>query len=244
MASEDDGRHDDWSRDGTRWFHVGLFLRRSIHPLTLHLRFRLWNYNPENNDKQGDDWNGENFSWFSHKQAVPPSPLSYEQDSALLDNGGRILDAVVRPYPAKTAGIPVSFVYEMNTGTFSFAWDNRAGHNVETEQPYVSTPPQALRTPLTSRETEIFIPLRLTLGREVIVKGLEDGDRWTYDTRRQTLFIVTENDEPGHRHQVQVSVYPQPKPSFTVNDFWSDFGSRMITVSITFLAFVCWLLIL
>src|SRR6266511_344842 len=219
------------------------FFRHSLRSYTLHFRFRLWNYNPENNDKQGDDWNGENFSWFSRKQALPSSLLSYEQDAPSLDNGGRILDAVVRPYPAKTAGIPVSFEYEMNTGTFSFAWDNRTEGDVETEQPYVSTPPRTLQTPLTSRETEIFIPLRLTLGREVIVKGLEDGDRWTHDTRRQTLFIVTENDEPGYRHQVQVSVYPQPKPSFSINDLWSDFGGGITTLSMTFLAFVCWLLI-
>ena len=77
--------------------------RHFLHPFTLHLCFRLWNYNPENNDKQGDDWNGENFSWFSRKEALPDS---YEQDSLSLGNGGRILDAVVRPYHAKTAGIP------------------------------------------------------------------------------------------------------------------------------------------
>ncbi|GLB45923.1 putative cellulase (glycosyl hydrolase family 5) [Lyophyllum shimeji] len=65
--------------------------------------FTLWTYNPSNNDQIGDDWNGENFSWFSSKRALPPSLLYYDQDARSLDNGGRILPAVVRPYPAKTS---------------------------------------------------------------------------------------------------------------------------------------------
>jgi len=35
----------------------------------------------------------KNFSWFSHKRALPPSIFYYEQDSPTLD-------IVVRPYPA------------------------------------------------------------------------------------------------------------------------------------------------
>ena len=53
----------------------------------------------------------------------------------------------------------------MNTGTFSFAWDNRTEDEAKKEQPYVSALPRTPRTALTSRETEIFIPLQLTLGR-------------------------------------------------------------------------------
>ncbi|KAJ2925710.1 hypothetical protein H1R20_g11384, partial [Candolleomyces eurysporus] len=78
--------------------------------------FTLWNYNPDNTDLYGDDWNGENFSWFSRNRALPASLLGYEQDDATLDNGGRILSSVVRPYPAKTCGVPVRFEYEVTTG--------------------------------------------------------------------------------------------------------------------------------
>ena len=81
---------------------------------------RLWNYNPDNDDRAGDDWSGENFSWFSQKRALPSSWLDHTQTSPTLDNGGRILRAVVRPYPAKTAGIPLRFTYEINTSEFEF----------------------------------------------------------------------------------------------------------------------------
>ncbi|KAG9226681.1 hypothetical protein CCMSSC00406_0006094 [Pleurotus cornucopiae] len=76
-------------------------------------------YNPDNDDKRGDDWNGENSSRFSRQRALPPS---YEQDSASLDNVDHILDSIVRPYPAKTCGIPVRFEYDLPTGKFTYEW--------------------------------------------------------------------------------------------------------------------------
>ena len=85
---------------------------------------RLWSYNPDNDDQKGDNWNGENFSWFSRRCALPASLLYYGQDSPTLDNGGRILSAIVQPYPAKTAGIPCNFQYKMTTGAFLFEWEN------------------------------------------------------------------------------------------------------------------------
>ena len=46
---------------------------------------RLWNYNPDNDDVKGDDWNGENFSWFSRSRSLSASELSFEQNSEGLD---------------------------------------------------------------------------------------------------------------------------------------------------------------
>jgi hypothetical protein len=34
------------------------------------VHFTLWNYNPANTDRDGDEWNGENFSWFSAERAA------------------------------------------------------------------------------------------------------------------------------------------------------------------------------
>ncbi|KAF9531115.1 cytoplasmic protein [Crepidotus variabilis] len=206
--------------------------------------FNLWNYNPDNTDERGDDWNGENFSWFSRGRALPVSLLYFDQNAPSLDNGGRILNAVVRPYPAKTAGIPISFEYEMNVGAFTYTWDNRTPQGVVPKVKTISNPPRVLETSLTSRETEIFVPSQLTHSRKLIVQGLEEGDEWTYDEKRQTLFIVTKNHhEPGIRHQVMVSVYPPPKPAFFVNDFWSDFGGQVMSVVFVFLAiFFYWVI--
>ncbi|KAG6908993.1 hypothetical protein DXG01_002482 [Tephrocybe rancida] len=172
--------------------------------------FTLWTYNPSNTDLTGDDWNGENFSWFSRKRALPPSLLYYDQDAPSLDNGGRILPAVVRPYPAKTAGIPRKFEYEMNTGAFVFEWDNAAkGSSIR------------------ALETEIFLPSMLTSGRKVVVEGLGAEDTYVHDAQRQTLFIVAKDTSPGRTHRVTVSVYPPLVPMFKINDFRSDFGPRI-----------------
>ena len=101
----------------------------------------IWSYNPYNDDEKGEDWNGENFSWFSRKRALLPSFLSYKQDSPTLDNGGRILPSIVRPYPAKTAGIPLKFQYEMTTGAFLFEWENPS----QGEQPTPESVPRSNR---------------------------------------------------------------------------------------------------
>ncbi|KAG8793614.1 hypothetical protein FRC17_008418, partial [Serendipita sp. 399] len=84
--------------------------------------FTLWNYNPLNSDATGDQWNGENFSWFSNNRARRIGSGTRDQTDASLDEGSRILDSVVRPYPAKVAGIPLRFDYEVNRGEFTFEW--------------------------------------------------------------------------------------------------------------------------
>jgi hypothetical protein len=65
------------------------------------------------------------------------------------------------------------------------------------------------------------------------VEGAEEGDKYHYDERRQTLFFVTGNNTPGHRHKIVVSVNRPPSPAFVINDFWSDFGG-LITSGISF----------
>ena len=87
----------------------------------IHLVFSLRNYNPKNDDIHGDFWNVENLSWFSNQRARKPS-ASLAQTGAVLDRGARRLESAVRPYPAKVAGIPLQFNYELNNGTFALTW--------------------------------------------------------------------------------------------------------------------------
>jgi hypothetical protein len=188
--------------------------------------FTLWNYNPCNKDEEGDNWNGENFSWFSQRRALPRMLLDYEQDTPTLDNGGRILDAVIRPYPAKTAGVPLKFDYEMTTGKVAFDWAI-PGESKETSQ-----------TPLRCRETEIFLPSHLIRGRKLIVNGLSEEDSWSYDESRQTMFIVVKDIRPGRRYRIEVAVRPPHRPQFEVNDFWMDFGGQVFAVGVLVVAVV------
>ncbi|KNZ71680.1 hypothetical protein J132_07592 [Termitomyces sp. J132] len=191
--------------------------------------FTLWSYNPSNTDLAGDDWNGENFSWFSRRRALPPSLLYYEQDMPSLDNGGRILSSVVRPYPAKTAGIPHKFEYEMNTGCFVFEWRNRDAENGdECGHGDGGDERSSGNIDLRSLETEIFLPALLTVGRKVIVEGLDAEDTYEHDESRQTLFVVARDTRPGRVHRISVSVYPPVVSVFPVSDFWLDFGPRIV----------------
>ncbi|KAF8909720.1 glycoside hydrolase family 5 protein [Gymnopilus junonius] len=200
----------------------------------------LWNYNSFNDDQRGDDWNGENFSWFSRKRALPPSLLYYDQDAPSLDNGGRILPSIVRPYPAKTAGIPLRFEYDMNSGTFTYEWANPTD-KADLPAPHsVSNPPLTLSRPLTSRETEIFLPSQLTHSRKIIVHGLGKGDTYRYDEKVQTLFVVAEDIAPGRKHSVTVSVDPPIKPVFLVNDLWGDFGGQITSLLAVLLALLAY----
>jgi hypothetical protein len=160
-----------WSVSREPFFRLDRFFRQLI---TVH--FRLWNYNPDNDDTHGDFWNGENFSWFSRSRAdpsLPSDPLStqLDQSSKALDAGSRLLSVLVRPYPAKVAGTPVEFSYEPRTGAFKFVYDTTANGSL-----------------VRAKETEIFLPAGLAESRNLLVSA--PGLRWTYDPVRQTLFVV------------------------------------------------------
>ncbi|KAJ7118441.1 glycoside hydrolase [Mycena crocata] len=201
--------------------------------------FTLWNYNPFNDDQRGDSWNGENFSWFSRRRALPASLLYFEQDAPSLDQGGRILSAVVRPYPAKTAGIPLRFEYEMTSGAFVFEWAVPSEEKTASSPvAKTSSPPLAGHPKITATETEVFVPSYLTKGRKVIVRGLGPDDRYIYDESRQTLFFVPRNNAPGTKHRIQVSLNPPLEASFELNDLWSDFGARIISFLVVIIGII------
>lgn len=159
-----------------------------------------------------------------------------------MDNGARILEAVVRPFPAKTAGIPLKFGYEMNTGEFTFEWCN-ADPKSTSSSGEISNPPLNRTIPLLAKETEIFVPSLIANERDVVVEGLEASDLHHYDPTRQTLYIVTADCEtPGKKHRVRVKVRPEVRAKFEVNDFWMDHGYRVVSVGVVMLAvLIVWL---
>ena len=75
--------------------------------------FTLWNYCADNDAVHGDQWNDEDCSIFSRQQ---------QTGSGELYDGGRALDAVVRPYPIATPGEPVRWQFDLRRRRFTFSF--------------------------------------------------------------------------------------------------------------------------
>ena len=73
------------------------------------LSYTLWNYTSDNENKHGDQWNGEDLSIFSKSQ---------RKDASDINSGGRALRAAIRPYPYKVAGEPIEYFFNIKEKEF------------------------------------------------------------------------------------------------------------------------------
>jgi hypothetical protein len=155
-----------------------------------------------------------------------------------------MLQSIVRPYPAKTSGIPIRFEYEMSTGEFIYEWANPDPTEAPSSgNPTVSKPPRSGHPTLTARETEIFFPSSLARDRKVVVHGVAVEDSHVYDESRQTLFVLMHDSSPGKVHKISVSLEPPLKPAFDLNHFWGDFGPQIFAgFVVTFGVIAFWIL--
>lgn len=78
------------------------------------VNFTLWNYTADNTNLRGDLWNDEDLSIFSRDQMT---------GAGSLNDGGRALEAVVRPYAIKTPGHPVYMHFDLQTKGFVFKFE-------------------------------------------------------------------------------------------------------------------------
>ncbi len=84
----------------------------------------LWNYTTDNSNAHGDQWNGEDFSIFSRDQQVDPKDIH---------SGGRVLEAVVRPYARATAGEPLRMSFDIGKREFEFEFRHDSAVTAPTE---------------------------------------------------------------------------------------------------------------
>lgn len=189
----------------------------------------------------GDEWCGENFSWFSNTRARPVvRAASYSQTDDSLDKGGRVLRAIVRPYPAKIAGIPLDFRYDLNTGELSFAWANPDPKAAPSAAPAtVGRPPLDVGLVLTRLETEIFVPAMLARGRRLLVTGAGfSKEHYEYAEDVQTLYVRNVSAAPGYVHRIRVAFDPPLEPVFEVTSHWWDFRVFYSIIAIVISALV------
>lgn len=83
-----------------------------------------WNYTSDNSNHRGDNWNGEDLSIFSVDQMT---------GSGGLDDGGRALKAVVRPYARCWEGTPLRQTFNMDTKCFRFSFSSSQKVETNTE---------------------------------------------------------------------------------------------------------------
>lgn len=164
------------------------------------IAYTLWNYNPLNNDEYGDSWNFENFSIFNAGKT--------ESDTLKVHAGpyigGRALDAVIRPYAAKIAGIPASTAYDRRTFTFSFTFRNDTSMK------------------LTSQTTEIFLPAlhyKQAAENGTLDVHVSDGE-WHLDMDKETMFYTHFNPKDGFEHTLHISIKGRQRPrTRTISSF-------------------------
>jgi len=131
--------------------------------------FTLWNYTSDNSNERGDQWNDEDLSIFSRDQM---------RGTGGIDDGGRAIQAVVRPYPQKIAGEPVKVRFNINNRLFEFEYS----HKSNIQEP-----------------TQIFVPkIQYPLGCRVVIS---DG-RYELDLDEQRLLHWPSEQMSNHRIQL------------------------------------------
>ena len=141
-----------------------------------------------------------------------------------------MLESVVRPYPAKVAGIPLQFNYELNTGTFALSWTDPIQGPPRPRKSWqtgtVDEPPLCDHPPI---RTEFFVPADWVKDEkedlEVSLLGAAVGAKWWYEKVVQTLYV--EAFEVVDKPQVSVcriSVRVKGRPQrWELNTWYGDF---------------------
>ncbi|KAL9931302.1 hypothetical protein V8E36_009812 [Tilletia maclaganii] len=191
--------------------------------------FTLWNYCPINTIEDGDLWNGEDFSLMTVspgaaqdrrnverlrvKRSGGKEEEEEEQQRRRLYELGRCLDAVIRPYGVKIAGVPIWTGWDRETGEFELVWANSAswplssgGGKDGAAAALSDSQAEVDRT----RLTEIFWPKYHYEGEKVVLGHLSDGE-WWIDEEKQSLYVLHSDLRPGFKHSVYLRIEGRPR---------------------------------
>jgi hypothetical protein len=146
------------------------------------LNFTLWNYCPDNHNKWGDNWNGEDLSIFclgkdeqessdkAERSTITSSDNTLSGETAnnpsftdeFLNRGGRATQAFVRPYPIACPGNPLLLRFNIRSKHMIFTFDHPF-YGQTNDQPLKGETEMTTtvsKTPLSDLErwTEFFLP--------------------------------------------------------------------------------------
>jgi hypothetical protein len=139
--------------------------------------FTLWNYTADNTNAGGDSWNGEDFSLFSRDQQAGTGDLY---------DGGRALEAAIRPHAVRTPGIPRQTRFSLETKTFVYTFEFDP----------------AIQAPL-----ELFVPRIHYPGG---VRVTAPGGRWELDMEVQRLLYYPAGERGIHTVRLAPACGPAP----------------------------------
>jgi hypothetical protein len=136
--------------------------------------FTLWNYTADNTNERGDLWNDEDLSIFSRDQ---------QTGSGDVHDGGRALQAVVRPYARRVPGEPLRLSFDIKTNEFVFEFR---------------------RDPAVDAPAELFVPVyQYPDGYEVEAPG----GRYEIDVEAQTLRYYPAGNQQVHMIRLAVTAF-------------------------------------
>jgi hypothetical protein len=142
------------------------------------VHFSLWNYTADNEHVHGDQWNEEDLSIFC---ADP------QAGEAGLNDGGRALEAVIRPYAMRIPGTPLHQSFDPQQKSYSFSFK----------------PDLAIQAPLV-----IFVPA-YHYPRGVVLEGANGKVDYIPENQRLKYWPSPSEDNPVHS---LVLVQSQKKP--------------------------------
>jgi hypothetical protein len=160
-----------------RFISEALAFDRSMQALESNLlSFALWNYAPNNRNDKGDGWNGEDLSLFSADQY-----LASTDKISNIYSGGRAIEAVIRPYPIKTCGIPKMINFDAKAANRTFLYEFES---ISVDCNFCSSSP-----------TIIFIPtFQYPNGIDCYVS---DGS-WQYSRSKQIMLYYADCSKSAH----------------------------------------------
>ncbi|KAF1806066.1 glycoside hydrolase superfamily [Mucor lusitanicus] len=179
------------------------FLDAVIYAVETNLiNFTLWNYDVCNDHEYGDHWNGENFSVYSVKKAKEDYLEHDDGNSKLskkhLYDGGRVLEAVLRPYASKVAGTPTSSEFDLDNQKYTFSFIPFTSEEIsKLQQEGYSTSDKLASV------TEIFVPYFHFGGKPLEIQT--NAGECDYNEEKQTLYHYY-NRKEGATDTVTISI--------------------------------------
>ncbi|GBB86861.1 hypothetical protein RclHR1_01330015 [Rhizophagus clarus] len=149
------------------------------------LSYTLWNYCDDNDNKWGDQWNGEDLSIYSTSNPTN-SLLSYNYKKD-LDIGGRALFSLLRPFPLKTFGEPLSLNFNPWTKKFYYSYRN-----------LTDTPKDF--------PTEIYLP-KLHFNNENDFTVKVNSGKWIWDKDNQRILYWHDTSLNENKEKFDYSVH-------------------------------------